>query len=618
MNSNLLVFRRWARWLPMLLVSVSAAAIAQADPPARVATLTHIEGAVAFARAGETDWSDAAINRPITHGDRVWTEPGARAEAHLGSATLHMNSQTFVEVRVLDEQVLQLNLNEGVFNARVRQLAAGDNFEISTPHVSFRALSPGDYRIDVDPARGTTRVTVRSGAGTVSAGGNAVQLNAGQQMASTGRDLAPAYGQPSPLEDAFDRWAGDRNRNEDQSISARYVPREVVGYQQLDAYGVWSQDPDYGPVWYPQVVAADWAPYRYGRWEWVVPWGWTWIDDAPWGFAPSHYGRWAQIGSRWCWVPGRIGPRPVYAPALVAFMGGDHWNLAIGSGPGIAWFPLAPGEAWRPTYRASSLYLRNVNRHFAVTRPAGGFFFHQRRPDAITSVRVDDFHRGRPVHQFWNRVNPADLPRVPIQAQPRMPEPRRWAEAGRIERQQQQSPRPQPVMPDIVARPQPPLAPRTVEPPAPAVTPRIHAPSQQQRAQEDQRRQHERQLQQERVRRDQQVQQQQIQQERQREHAVRQQQAQRERELRHEQATQERIQRQQQRVIRQPAAQAPPQVAVPATVPQPVQPAVVPKRGERRERPHESGGRGPPQQRRETPAQTPDENGRGRSRGHVN
>jgi hypothetical protein len=431
--------KRWGLLVAVAFAAIGASAQAE-DPPERVAALSHTEGSVAFAPAGETEWSDAILNRPITRGDRLWTDPGARAEVHLGSAALHLASQTFVEVRALDDDELQLTLNEGTLNARVRQLEGGENFEIATPQLAFRAAQPGDYRIDVDTASGYTRVTVRSGVAMIYGPGKGVlQLRGGQQMAFTGRELA-AVAVPAPIEDAFDLWAADRNRAEDQSIAARYVPREVVGYQELDANGAWSQDPDYGPVWYPSITLADWAPYRYGHWEWIVPWGWTWIDDARWGFAPFHYGRWAHIHSRWAWVPGRIDRHPVYSPALVAFVGGSgaNWNLSVASGPGIGWFPLAPGEAWRPPYRASTAYLRNANRN-AVFNSAG--FTFQHRPEAITAVRMEDFQRGAPVRQHWSRVSGESLSRLQVNSQPVLPQPRRNDDAARIAQ-----PRPQPRM----------------------------------------------------------------------------------------------------------------------------------------------------------------------------
>jgi hypothetical protein len=146
--------------------------------------------------------------------------------------------------------------------------------------------------------------------------------------------------------------------------------------------------PDYGMVWVPASLPAGWAPYRFGRWAWVQPWGWTWIDDAPWGFAPFHYGRWALFRGVWVWVPGSIAYRPVYAPALVVF---------VGAGPGGAllngrtrWFPLGPEEAYVPLYRASPAYVQRLNiRNVrvgaqAAQEPAKTRYVHRDLPDAFT------------------------------------------------------------------------------------------------------------------------------------------------------------------------------------------------------------------------------------------
>ena len=102
----------------------------------------------------------------------------------------------------------------------------------------------------------------------------------------------------------------------------------------------------------------DWAPYQYGRWVWVSPWGWTWIDDAPWGYAPFHYGRWAHVRNRWCWVPGPRHVRAVYAPALVGWVGSRRRVGSIGS---VSWFPLGPREVYVPAHRYSRHYVERVN-----------------------------------------------------------------------------------------------------------------------------------------------------------------------------------------------------------------------------------------------------------------
>jgi hypothetical protein len=134
----------------------------------------------------------------------------------------------------------------------------------------------------------------------------------------------------------------------------------MTGYEELDSAGVWKIDPQYGPVWFP-TEAADWAPYRFGHWSWIGPWGWTWIDDRPWGFAPSHYGRWALIHEHWAWAPGGSAGPPVYAPAIVAFLGTPGVGLSSEEGATVAWFPLAPGEAYWPSYTRDLDYVRALN-----------------------------------------------------------------------------------------------------------------------------------------------------------------------------------------------------------------------------------------------------------------
>src|SRR5262249_50797082 len=132
-------------------------------------------------------------------------------------------------------------------------------------------------------------------------------------------------------------------------------------YQDLDQAGVWQETGDYGPVWYPTTVGYDWEPYEYGQWVWVAPWGWTWIDDQPWGFAPFHYGRWVYSGGRWGWCPGDRLRRPIYAPALVGFVGSDPWRFYSRAVRPEHWVPLAPGEVYQAPYTRNAAYLRVVN-----------------------------------------------------------------------------------------------------------------------------------------------------------------------------------------------------------------------------------------------------------------
>lgn len=418
-------FLRSLPWLAALVLSwFTSAAFAQApqaeaevDPPGRVAHISARQGEVVFAPNGEDEWIELPQNRPLTDGDRLWSDRGGRAELQLDTATIHVGGETHVGVSALGDKGTQLILEQGSMNARVRDLDQGENFEIDTPNVAVRMMQPGDYRVDVDEKGGNTRVTVISGAVTVFGdGGKSVQLAAGQTASYTGRALAQAQG-PAYRPDDLAQWAAERNRAEEQSESARYVPRGVVGHAQLDQHGDWQQAPEYGAVWYPRTVPENWAPYRQGRWTQVGAYGWTWVDEAPWGFAPFHYGRWAQINNRWAWVPGRLAPRPVYSPALVVFLGGGpSGGLVVRGGPGVGWYPLAPGEVWWPAFRASPRYFGGVNFGFNLRAYPRGYtnYYWARRPFAVTAVQIGDFRLGRPVYRAWAPLNAQVIARARI------------------------------------------------------------------------------------------------------------------------------------------------------------------------------------------------------------
>ena len=344
------------------LMTIAGAALA--DPPAQAGRLAFAQGPVSFAPAGDDAWIEAQINRPLTIGDRLWTAENARAEIELPGAAVRMSDLTSVSLLNLDDRITQLQVAQGRVNVRVRVLPQGETFEIDTPNAAFTIERAGDYRIDVDPQAGATTIAIRDGAGSVYGEGAAFALRQGEAVRFFGTDLTQREFYALAPADTFDRWARERDRRFESSYAARYVSPEIVGYGDLDSYGSWRTAESYGNVWFPRDVPQGWAPYRNGHWSWIDPWGWTWVDDAPWGFAPFHYGRWAYVGGLWGWVPGPVRVRPVYAPALVAFVGGANFQIAFRSGPsagGIGWFPLTPGEVYRPAYGASRDYVRNVN-----------------------------------------------------------------------------------------------------------------------------------------------------------------------------------------------------------------------------------------------------------------
>jgi len=336
----------------------------QADPPSRVARLSYIHGDVSFVPAGENDWVQAQLNRPLVTGDKLFADGGARAALEIGAASVRMDQNSNFDFLNLDDNNAQMELTQGSLNLRVRRLYDGQNYEIDTPTLAFVVSRVGEFRVDVQGNGQGTTVTVLSGGGDVyGEGGARFRVDEGQSVTFNDSQLQNYLVSDLPQPDAFDDFCHQRDRRMTASTSRRYVSEEVIGYEDLDDYGNWDDAPEYGHVWYPTSVAVGWSPYHYGHWGWVGAYGWSWIDDAPWGFAPFHYGRWVYVSNRWGWCPGRIDVRPVYAPALVAFVGGriGGVNVSIGIGEPIGWFPLGYGEPYIPSYRVSRNYFTNVN-----------------------------------------------------------------------------------------------------------------------------------------------------------------------------------------------------------------------------------------------------------------
>jgi hypothetical protein len=327
----------------------------QDDPPSRVARLGYMQGSVSFQPAGESDWVEAAQNRPMTTGDQLWADKDSRAELSLGSAVIALNSNTGVSILNLDDRTAQIQLSSGSINVRVRHLDRDDVFEIDTPNQAFSIFQPGRYRVEASEDGSYTVVSIREGEGESTGNGETYTLHAGQRATFDGTDTLNAQVEDLGGPDDFDNWSEGRDHRYESSQSARYVSHDVVGYEDLDDNGDWRPNPTYGNVWYPR-VSAGWAPYRDGHWAWVDPWGWTWVDDEPWGYAPFHYGRWLSVEGRWGWVPGPREVAPVYAPALVVFVGGGG-----GLGGNMGWFPLGPREVYVPSYRVSRGYVDRVN-----------------------------------------------------------------------------------------------------------------------------------------------------------------------------------------------------------------------------------------------------------------
>jgi hypothetical protein len=370
---------------------------AWADPPNRVARVSYLSGNVSFQPAGDDDqWAQVSLNRPLATGDKVYTDKDSRIELQIGAADIRLDAGSTLDLLNLDDTIAQMELTEGVVNLRVRHLEQGQTYEVDTPTLAFVVTQPGNYRVDIDPQGQGTMVTVFDGGGDVYGEENAsYTVSIGHSYRFNDSALHDYETLDIPQPDDFDMWCQSRDAQYTRSVSSKYVPQDMIGYTDLDTYGSWATEPDYGNVWYPTTVDADWAPYRDGYWAWIDPWGWTWVDNAAWGFAPFHYGRWAYVGSRWGWVPGPVvSYGAVYSPAMVAFADGISVSVGVGGGP-VGWFPLGPRDVYVPWYGASRAYFTSINRRNAIVVS-----------DAYITTVYASYSAGRPItHDYAYRNN---------------------------------------------------------------------------------------------------------------------------------------------------------------------------------------------------------------------
>jgi len=352
----------------MLLLGASA--VAMADPPARAGRIAEVTGSAWYFDADHSEWGRLVRNQTLSEGDRLRADPNARISMRIGSSSLWLNGGGDLEVVQLDDAGVLLRLEKGALGLALRSVDAVNEYRIQTREGQLFPDDLGLYRVEQLP-QGTRAQALRGRLRFESDRSGAMQrawLREGEQAEFWWAD-GPRTEHQALLKDNFAGWLlAQANSAVTAAIaSEEFVSPEMTGVEDLDRNGRWEQASEYGNVWIPTQVAPGWEPYRDGRWVWTRNWGWTWVDDMPWGFAPFHYGRWVVWRGRWCWTPGHYVARPVYAPALVT------WRQAPGITIGVtfrqppprgSWSPLPPREVYIPTYRHSDDYRNRLNRPY--------------------------------------------------------------------------------------------------------------------------------------------------------------------------------------------------------------------------------------------------------------
>jgi len=348
-------------------------------------------------------------------GDRVFAGPESLGEFQVGSVRAYFSAHTDLSLVDYNGQTIEYGQASGSVNYFANGFYPGQSLFVSTPNGGIVSTRYSKFRVDVHPDLGWSQVTNGSDSPAITisgAGGFSVTLLANQAVQIYGTN--PVEGQPVPPlpGDEFQSWSYNLETHRQQSPSAQYVNTEMEGYAELDNAGEWQAQSQYGPIWFPRVEAG-WAPYHNGHWVHRPFFGWTWVADEPWGAAPFHYGRWVAIGGRWAWIPGPREGHPVWSPAQVVFAGG----ISVG-GVGVSvWFPLGPGEAYKPWYPCTPEYINRIN--ISNIRPAPAVHVQVNyvtivnqttnityiNHTTVTAMNTSDFAAGRPATKVAVNVN---------------------------------------------------------------------------------------------------------------------------------------------------------------------------------------------------------------------
>lgn len=405
---------------------------AQDDPPSEAGRLSIVNGTVSIQPAGSDDWEQAYLNYALGPGDRIFTDSDGRAEVQIGQTFVRIGPNSDVSLVDVSPDAISFGIGQGALRLHSNGLWPNQSLYVQTPNGSATLSSPGDFRVDVMADDQTAIVTDNIGDVYLSGAGDfGLQAQSGQAVQLVGTNpVYPQWLQPAYPDD-LDNWSHRRDAQIQAAVSFHYVSPDIPGAYELDAYGQWTPGTEYGAVWFPNVQAG-WSPYHNGHWVNRQPWGWIWVEDEPWGYAPFHYGRWVNMGGRWGWIPGSPAEHPVWSPALVAFAGG----ISFGGGGVSVWFPLGPGEPYRPPYRCSPRYIDRVNitniresRNVHVQNTYVNIvninnttnitnITYVNRTNGATAMRQQDFASGRSVAQSAVRVDPRQMDHAQVLARP--------------------------------------------------------------------------------------------------------------------------------------------------------------------------------------------------------
>lgn len=397
--------------------------------PVRMAKFSLVSGGVDWRANSGVGWSAAAMNLPLRQGADIWTTNGARSEVQFDDGSdMRLGAGAVAELTTMysdaQGEFTEVKLNNGL--ATFHLVNKDSMYQIDTPSASIKAYGPALIRVG-----DTSGLEVADRAGQCRIEGKPGNLTlAADQYINFPANATGCRVERAPAQDQWDKFSDNRDTVVYQDH--RYIPHNIgLMAGDMDSYGSWHNDPDYGEMWAPR-ESSNWAPYHDGRWVWSDPYGWTWVGNEPWGWAPYHYGTWSHRSWGWGWRPGP--ERQYWSPAVVqftdynnsvawcaldpvevrypaefsaGFAGGD-WYLSFGIGGAACYYPYGQGydepHSWRNSWvngGGNRYNITNINNYYgsdrglaASWRGGSGWVPRNSRYGGATYVSEGGFARG--------------------------------------------------------------------------------------------------------------------------------------------------------------------------------------------------------------------------------
>src|SRR5579871_3551509 len=350
---------------------------------ARIVRISYVQGEVRLDSG--RGYESVTMNVPVMEHNRLQTFSDGWAEVQMEDGSIvRLAPDTmiyFTELGRLSSggTSTTIDLDQGEAELKILK-HNGSDFQVTVNNKTIALVNPGFFRLtstNDDPLE----LAVWKGDLSVHDGesGENVAVRKNETFVLDPDDPTHYALNQGAEGDELDQWSKDRDSSlntyaANHSIKSPYQ----YGASDLDSYGQYTDDPEYGSVWQPNGVGMDWDPYSNGYYT-NTGFGPTWVSAYPWGWMPYRYGRWVFISGRgWFWAPGgwnqwNRAPRFVNAPPGFRPPAPPVNTKIAGRPPGQA---IRPGEiagkgvGSRRVFTNDEVQTVPPHRDSATTRPA--------------------------------------------------------------------------------------------------------------------------------------------------------------------------------------------------------------------------------------------------------